>query len=99
MQKNKKSTQDADSIAIDGLLFIAGDDELLPRFLALTGIQAEQIREAAKERGFLAGVLQFLLAHEPSLFKFCEHSGHAPESVDIAASSLLGSEERNLYST
>lgn len=99
MQKNKQTAQDADSIAIDGLLFIAGDDELLPRFLALTGIQAEQIREAAKEKGFLAGVLHFLLAHEPSLFRFCEHSGHAPESVALAAGSLSGGEEHGDHPT
>ncbi len=99
MKSSRSDAQLSESIAIDGLAFIASDDELLPRFLALTGIQADQIRQAAEEKGFLAGVLQFLLAHEPSLFKFCEHSGHAPESVEAAASSLFGGNERNEYST
>lgn len=99
MQNNRKHTQDAESIAIDGLAFIAGNDELLPRFLGLTGIPADQIREAAREKGFLAGVLQFLLAHEPSLLSFCEHSGHAPESVSNAADSLAGDDSRIWSST
>lgn len=99
MKDNKNLTQEPDFIAIDGLQFIAGDDELLPRFLALTGIRADQIREAAKEKGFLVGVLQFLLAHEPSLNRFCEHSGHAPEAVDRAASSMAGDDEQIWTST
>lgn len=94
MHKAIKRSEDIDSIAIDALVFIAGDDELLPRFLALTGIQVEQIREAAEEPGFLAGVLQFLLAHEPSLLKFSEHSGHAPESVEYAFRKLSAGEDR-----
>ena len=69
---------DAQALAINSLVFLAGDDELLSRFLALTGITADQIRSAASEPGFLAGVLQFYLAHEPTLMRYCEATGTDP---------------------
>jgi hypothetical protein len=80
----------AEAVAIEALAFIAGDDKLLPRFLAITGIEAHAIRQAAREPGFLAGVLDFLLAHEPSLIAFCEASGRKPETVMAARRSLPG---------
>ena len=84
MLKVKLTPEDAEAVAVSALSFVAGDSELLPRFLALTGIEARAIRHAAAEPGFLAGVLQFILAHEPTLMAFCEHSGTAPETVGRA---------------
>jgi hypothetical protein len=75
------SSEKAESTAISALGFIAGDAELLPRFLAITGIEAASIREAARQPGFLAGVLDFLLAHEPSLMRFATETGADPASV------------------
>lgn len=77
-----------EDVAIRALGFIAGDPELLPRFLALTGIEPQGIRQAAAEPGFLAGVLQFVLAHEPTLMKFAAEAGIAPATVGIAAAAL-----------
>lgn len=85
--------EQAQSIAIEGLGFIAADPDLLPRFLALTGIEANHIREAAREPGFLAGVLQFILAHEPTLLAFSQASGLAPEKVAAAHKALPFGEE------
>ena len=73
--------EEAEAVAINALGFVAADPELLPRFLAITGIEANAIREAAREPGFLAGVLQFILAHEPTLLRFAEETGTPPASV------------------
>jgi hypothetical protein len=89
----------AEATAVSGLGFIAGDPVLLPRFLALTGIEAGQIRQAAREPGFLAGVLQFLMAHEPTLSAFCEASGHNPAQVAAALSALPFGNDRFEAST
>ncbi|MCO5164457.1 MAG: DUF3572 domain-containing protein [Mesorhizobium sp.] len=62
----------AEALAIRALGFIASDAVLLPRFLSITGIEAKDIRAVAGQPGFLAGVLQFLLAHEPTLLQFAE---------------------------
>lgn len=76
-----ESTAQAEEIAVQALVFLAGDAELLSRFLALTGIEANQIRDAAREPGFLAGVLGFFLAHEPSLLKLSEGTGIDPAAI------------------
>jgi hypothetical protein len=62
----------------------------MPRFLAMSGIEAGEIRRAAAEPGFLAGVLSFLLAHEPSLMAFCEATGTNPPAVALALRALPG---------
>jgi hypothetical protein len=91
--KNTLSADEAQKIAIDALVFLAQDSELLPRFLALTGIEPGDIRAAAREPGFLAGVLQFYLAHEPTLLRFCEASGNNPAMLQPALASLPGGDE------
>lgn len=75
-------------MAVAALGFVAADPVLLPRFLALTGIEAAQIRRAAEEPGFLAGVLRFVLAHEPTLAAFCEASDTDPALVSAALRAL-----------
>ena len=54
----------AEMLAIQALAFIAEEPERLNRFLAMTGIAADEIRAAAREPGFLAGVLEHMLADE-----------------------------------
>lgn len=88
MVKETITRQDAEAIAISALGFVASDPELLPRFLALTGIEASAIRRAASEPGFLAGVLQFIVAHEPTLLRFAEATGTPPGAVLAAQRAL-----------
>ena len=76
-----------------GLQFPSGGDAQLGRFLDLTGISAAEIRSAAGEPGFAAGVLQFICAHEPTLIAFSEASGVAPAAVMTAKQVLPGGEE------
>jgi hypothetical protein len=80
--------EQAEAVAIRALGFVAADPELLPRFLALTGIEASAVRRAAAEPGFLAGVLQFVLAHEPTLMRFCDETGTPPAEVGQALKAL-----------
>jgi hypothetical protein len=80
--------EEAEALAIGALGFLASDPELLPRFLAITGIEASSIRTAAREPGFLAGVLQFILAHEPTLLRFAEETGTPPAAVGKALRAL-----------
>ena len=100
MASRSPASIDAEALAIAGLGFIAADPELLPRFLALTGIEASSIRAAAREPGFLAGVLNFILGHEPTLHRFAEHAGTAPETVAASLRALpFGSNDDHLVST
>ncbi|MGN6467752.1 MAG: DUF3572 domain-containing protein [Rhizobiaceae bacterium] len=99
MAASGHSGAEAESIAISALGFIAGDAELLPRFLAITGIEATSIRQAAREPGFLAGVLDFLLAHEPSLMRFATETGTDPSLLAAARRDLPNGDDRFEAST
>ena len=88
MTDNRQDRENAEALAIRALGFVAADPELLPRFLAITGIEAGAIRQAASEPGFLAGVLQFIAAHEPTLMRFSEETGVPPQQVSAALRAL-----------
>jgi Protein of unknown function (DUF3572) len=91
--------ESAEALAIQALGFVAADPELLPRFLAISGIEAQSIREAAQEPGFLAGVLQFILAHEPTLMRFSEETGIPPQQVSAALRALPFGDDNHYRST
>ena len=88
MTDNRQERENAEALAIRALGFVAADPELLTRFLAISGIEAGSIRQAAREPGFLAGVLHFIAAHEPSLMRFSEESGIPPQQVSAALRAL-----------
>ena len=80
----------AEETAIAILAWLANEPELLGRFLALTGTDPASLRHAAADPGFLAGVVDFLMGHEPTLISFCEATGTPPEDVVRAHFTLSG---------
>jgi hypothetical protein len=82
------SRDEAESMAIAALAFIAGDPERLSRFLALSGLDPGHLRRAAAEPGFLAGVLAFLAGDERLLLDFAAAQGVPPERVAGACQCL-----------
>ena len=83
-------THDPESLSVAALVWIAGDPAMLRRFLDLTGIEASDIRAAAAEPGFLAGVLKFIAAHEPTLNAFAQAENVHPSAIMKAIRSLPG---------
>jgi len=84
----------AEALAIQALTFIAGDGERLGRFLATTGIGPAEIRAAAREPGFLAGVIDHLASDERLLLAFCSETGISPADFAKAHAALGGHWER-----
>ena len=82
------ANSDAETVAINALAFIAGEPELLDRFLALTGLDPAEIRQSACEPGFLAGVLDFLMDHESFLIVYATSINRPPERIKEARESL-----------
>ena len=82
------SKEAAEAIAIQGLAFLAQEDDLLMRFSGLTGILPNDMRSAAGDPGFLVGVLDFFLAHEPDLLAFTESASVEPDQVIRARMAL-----------
>lgn len=86
--RNGEAAGTAESVAIEALSFIAADSLLFNRFLRVTGLELENLRQAADEPAFLAGVLDFVIADERTLMEFATGAAIAPETV-VAARRLL----------
>ena len=89
-QKDTTAGEDAQAVAVAVLGWLAGEPELLSRFLALTGVTPAEVRGAVNDPGFLAGLVEFLMGHEPTLLAFSAATGIAPEAVVAAHARLAG---------
>ena len=89
--------QDAESIALSAFQHLASDEELLLRFCELSGLTISDLREASSQPGFLVGVLDFFLAHEPDLLAWAEADSISPERI-AAARSILAPDQQSDFS-
>ncbi len=88
-QVTNKGGEPAD-IAIAILGWLSNEPDMLGRFLSLSGLDATDLRPLVSDRGFQAGLLDFVMAHEPSLNAFCSAYGLLPEEVQSAWQKLSG---------
>jgi hypothetical protein len=84
---NKVPT-DAETIGLTALAATLSDERRAQRFLALTGLSPDGIRERVGERSLLAACLSFLEAHEPDLVAVAEAVGVVPEALLAARREL-----------
>jgi hypothetical protein len=80
----------AEAVAVDALAFLAGNPEELGRFLALSGIGPANLRQAAAEPGFLAGILDHIMTDEALLLAFAAQQGMDARAIAAAARRLRG---------
>jgi uncharacterized protein DUF3572 len=71
----------AESIAISALAFLASDMERLSRFLALTGMGPRDLKADARTPRVLAAVLNHLLQDESQLLVFSAAKNIPPEQI------------------
>ena len=83
-------TPDPETLALMALAYIAGDSDLLERFLALSGLDLEGLKARAQDPNLLGAILDFLLAHEPDLMAFAADSQVQPASIAAARRKLPG---------
>lgn len=88
--RDKQSQVDPMAVAADILGWLANEPDMLSRFLALSGLRADQLRSAVTDPGFLAGLLDFIMGHEPTLMAFSEATDTRPETVAAAWHALSG---------
>lgn len=81
----KSQTANPEETAGAILGWLANEPDMFGRFLALSGVQPQQLRNAVNDPGFLAGMIDFLMEHEPTLLAFCEATGTKPEAVAAAS--------------
>ena len=80
----------AEVLALEGLGWLAGQEDGIQRFLTHAGIDAATLRDAAGTPGMNVAVLDFLLGHEDLLLSFCESLSLAPRQVHLARHALGG---------
>jgi hypothetical protein len=78
----------AGALAVAALSFLAAEAERLERFLALTGLGPQSLRAAAREPGFLLGVLDHVASDETLLLAFARENGIDPQDVERARDAL-----------
>ncbi len=84
----KPTLEEAETVALKALAFLANDTERLSRFLALSGVSPGDIRAAAGDRQFLAGTLNHLLQDESLLLTFTADEDLDPRLPALSAEIL-----------
>ena len=79
---------DAEALALAALAATLTDERRAQRFLDLTGLDPQELRASAGERGLLVALLTFLEAHEPDLVAVAQVIGIKPERLVSIRSEL-----------
>jgi len=62
----------AETIALQALAWLVGNDELLPVFLGASGASQDDLRARADDPEFLGSVLEFLTMDDTWVVAFCD---------------------------
>ena len=66
------SREAAETVAMQALAWLAGNDELLPVYLGATGASEMDLRARVAEPEFLLSVLDFLMMDDAWVIAFCD---------------------------
>ncbi len=88
MIREREPVLDADGVAIDALAFIASHQDLIDRFVDVTGFDVSQLRESASRPEFFVAVMDFFLAHEPDLLDLASQLHVQPGATGRARNEL-----------
>ena len=69
------------ALALGALAATLSDERRAQRFIDLTGIGTDELRQRAGEPDLLAALLRFLEAHEPDLLAVAETLGCKPKDL------------------
>jgi len=81
-------SNDSATIALSALAATLTDERRAERFLSITGLSPDGIRNALGDRHTLAACLAFLENHEPDLIAVAEAIGEKPETLIAARAEL-----------
>lgn len=85
----------AETIALQALGWLVGNDELMPVFLGATGASVEDLRAQANDAAFQASVLEFLTMEDAWVVAFCDAVGEDYMTPMMARQVLLGESGRH----
>jgi hypothetical protein len=82
--------ENAEILALEGLGWLAGEEDGIQRFLDQSGIDAASLRDAAGSPETGVAILDFLLGQEDLLLRFCENASVSPKELHLARFRLGG---------
>jgi len=82
----------AQTVALQALAWLVGNEELCPTFLGATGSSAEDMRARAADPVFLGSVLEFLTMDDAWVMAFCDTIGMAYDQPLMARYALPGAQ-------
>lgn len=89
------SRESAETLALEALGWLAGNDDLLPVFLGASGASESDMRDRAADPVFLGGVLDFLMMDDAWVIGFCDHRSIHYDRLMQARAALPGGEQVN----
>ncbi|MEM9900227.1 MAG: DUF3572 domain-containing protein [Pseudomonadota bacterium] len=84
--------EDAETLALEALGWLAGQEDLMPTFLGASGASLLDVRRRADDPEFLGAVLDFLTMDDAWISAFCDSTGRAPDAPLRARAALPGGE-------
>lgn len=90
--KKPLNPSEAEHIAITGFEYLANEPEILSRFLSITGVSPDELRNSINQPAFLVGILDFFLSDEKTLIEFAKVKKLNPEHINIARQIIAGPE-------
>lgn len=90
LKSAQSQREDGSVIAMKLLGFLAADEDLLGRFMGLSGLAPDDLRRGIADPAFQAGVLDFALSDESLLIAFAANVGINPASIMLARSKMPG---------
>ena len=86
------SREAAETLGLQAVAWLAGNDDLLPVFLGATGASESDFRENLEDPAFQGAVLDFLLMDDAWVMQLCSDLGLDPQAPMSARMALPGGE-------
>ena len=80
----------AERVALDALVWLSADEDMMANFLLATGIEPPALAAMAGAPEVLAAVLDFVMSRDPWVLAFARSAGLPPEAVLVARQGLPG---------
>lgn len=89
MLRDSLTKERAETLALQGLGFLATQPEELERFLRSSGLELEELRTRASDPDILRAILEFILADDTRVTGLCQELEIEPRDLH-AANHVLG---------
>ena len=84
----KSNAIDPETVALNALAFVAGQPDLISRFVANSGMPSDDLRESAGEPAVLCALLDFVLSNDQTTLAVSAAQGIDPQALHLARHKL-----------